>query len=285
MAAFWTWLWGPVGLVLATPLTVCVVVFSKYVPEMNFVTVLLSDAPALEPHVNYYQRMLALDQDESEKVVEEYLKSHSPVELYDRVLLPALSRAKNDRRRAQLTEKEEQAVYEGTRAILEDFADEREAAPADNEASDARAFASGQVSHALGFPADGKADEVSLLALAKLLDGQRYKIDVISPDMLASEMVTLLGQKQPGLVCIGALAPGGLAHARYLCKRIRARFPEIKILVGRWCASENIEAARATLTSAGADRVAATLHEAHEQLVRLAQLTPAAATPARLAAS
>jgi hypothetical protein len=285
MAAFWTWLWGPVGLVLATPLTVCVVVFSKYVPEMNFVTVLLSDAPALEPHVNYYQRMLALDQDESEEVVEEYLKSHSPTELYDLVLLPALSRAKNDRRRAQLTEKEEEAVYEGTRVILEDFADEREAAPAENEASAARAIAPGQAGHALGFPADGKADEVSLLALAKLLDGQRYKMDVISPDMLASEMITLLGQKQPGLVCIGALAPGGMAHARYLCKRIRARFPEIKILVGRWGASENIEAARATLTSAGADRVAATLHEAHEQFVRLAQSTPGAATPTRLAAS
>jgi predicted PurR-regulated permease PerM len=278
MAAFWTWMWGPVGLVLATPLTVCVVVFSKYVPEMNFVTVLLSDAPPLEPHVNFYQRMLALDQDESEQVVEEYLKSHSPVELYDRVLLPALSRAKNDRRRGQLTEKEEQAVYEGTRAILEDFGDEREEAPADNET-----IAAGQIVHALGFPADGKADEVVLLGLAKLLDGHRYEMDVISPDMLASEMVTLLGQKQPGMVCIGALAPGGLAHARYLCKRIRARFPEIKILVGRWGASESIETARATLTSAGADRVAATLLEAHEQLVRLAQLTPAAATPARAA--
>ena len=123
MAAFWTWLWGPFGLVLATPLTVCLVVFSKYVPEMTFVTVLLSDAPALEPHINYYQRMLAVDQDEGEEIIQEYLKNHSAEELYDQVLIPALSRAKQDRRHNQLTERDEQALYDGTRAILEDLED------------------------------------------------------------------------------------------------------------------------------------------------------------------
>ena len=287
MAAFWTWLWGPVGLVLATPLTVCLVVFSKYIPEMNFVTVLLSDAPALEPHVNYYQRMLALDQDEGEEVVEEYLKHHSPAELYDQVLIPALSRAKNDRRNGRLSEKDEQAVYDGTRAILEDLASRRDEATEEDEHSEARHVPFEQVVHTLGFPAEGKADEVALLALAKLVDEPRYKIDVISAEKLASEMVSLVEEKQPRLVCIGAMAPGGLARARYLCKRMQARFPEIKILVGRWAAADSFENARVSLTSAGADRVAATLPEARDQLVHLSHLRPAAANsgPAQIAAT
>jgi len=275
MAAFWTWLWGPVGLMMATPLTVCVVVFAKYVPEMTFITVLLSDAPAMEPYVNYYQRMLASDQDEGEEIVDEYLKNHSAPELYDQVFIPALSRAKNDRRHNHLTEKDEHAVYDGTRAILEDLEDPQKNSTAEDTLAEAPSFdslAPEKTQHVLGFPADGKADEVALLTLEKLLDSMRYKTEILSADMLASEMVSLVQQKQPRLICIGTVAPGGLAHARYLCKRIRARCPEVKILVGRWGFSGNLENARATLTSAGADRIASTLLEARDHLTQLIQL-------------
>ena len=74
--AFWTWLWGPVGLVLATPLTVCVVVLGKYVPGMDFIGVLMSDQPAMESNISYYQRLLAMDQAEAAEIVEEHLKTH-----------------------------------------------------------------------------------------------------------------------------------------------------------------------------------------------------------------
>jgi predicted PurR-regulated permease PerM len=280
MAAFWTWLWGPLGLVLATPLTVCLVVLSKYVPELTAVTVLLSDAPALETHVNYYQRMLALDEDEGEEIVEEYLENHSAAELYDQVFIPALSRAKNDRRHGQLSERDEQAVYDGTRTILEDLADHRENGEPTDQNSGLKAVAPKQLVATLGFPADGKADEVALLLFQKILDTQRYQMEVISADMLASEMVSLVEEKQPRFVCIGAITPGGLARARYLCKRLRDRFPEVKILVGRWGASDSVGSARTSLSSAGADRVAATLLEARDQLAQLVHLQPGAAIPA-----
>lgn len=282
MAAFWTWLWGPFGLVLATPLTVCLVVFSKYVPEMTFVTVLLSDAPALEPHINYYQRMLAADQDEGEEIVQEYLNNHSFEELHDQVLIPALSRAKQDRRHNHLTEKDERALYGGTRAILEDLEDGAKDA-ASSEPKDKTVegnLASENVERVLGFPADGEADEVALLTFEKMLDSRGYKLDVVSADMLAAEMVSLVEQKQPRLVCIGAIAPGGLTHARYLCKRIRARLPQVRILVGRWGFDANLENTRATLTSAGADRIAGTLVEARHQLLQLIHLEPSENHPA-----
>jgi predicted PurR-regulated permease PerM len=283
MAAFWTWLWGPFGLVLATPLTVCLVVFSKYVPEMSFVTVLLSDAPALEPHINYYQRMLADDLDEGEEIVEEYLRNHSITELYDQVFIPALSRAKRDRRRNQLTERDEQAVYDGSRAILEDLEnDPKNSTPSDPKAKSANdRLAPASVEQILGFPADGKADEVALLAFEKIFDARRHKINVISADMLAAEMVSLVEQKQPRLICIGALAPGGLAHARYLCKRIRSRCPEVKILIARWGSAESLDHNRTALSSAGADRIATTLVEARDQLLQLLQLDPGEDRPAQ----
>jgi predicted PurR-regulated permease PerM len=286
MAAFWTWLWGPLGLVLATPLTVCLVVFSKYVPEMTFITVLLSDAPALEPHINYYQRMLAEDQDEGEEIVQEYLSNHSPEELYDRVLIPALSRAKQDRRHNQLTERDERAVYDGTRAILEELEIEKkgsaspELQPESAKSGSLVAPGPANVEQVLGFPADGKADEMALLTFEKVLDPQHHKINVVPADMLAAEMVSLVEQKRPRLVCIGAIAPGGLAHARYLCKRIRTRHPQVRILVGRWGFDANLENSRATLTSAGADRIAGNLVEARHQLHQLIQLDPDESHPA-----
>jgi predicted PurR-regulated permease PerM len=275
MAAFWTWLWGPVGLILATPLTVCLVVFSKYVPEMNFVTVLLSDAPALEPDINYYQRMLAEDLDEGEEIVEEYLSNHSAVELYDRVLVPALSRAKQDRRHNRLTEKDEQAVYDGTRAVLENLEEDAEGSAAPNTKADPaklESLAFENLEQILALPADGQADEVALLALEKLLDARRFKATVVSAAKLTAEMVALVEQKQPRVICVGAIAPGGLARARYLCKRVRGRCPGVQILVGRWGSSGNLEDARSTLTDAGADRIAGTLMEARDQLSALMQL-------------
>jgi predicted PurR-regulated permease PerM len=273
MAAFWTWLWGPVGLVLALPLTVCLVVFSKYVPEMTFVTVLLSDAPALDPHVNYYQRLLAEDEDEGEQIVEEYLEEHSPAELYDNVILPALSRAKADRRRGQLTKHDEETVYRGSQAILEDIEESWEEATTDQKI-EMQENAGERTVQVLGLPADGKGDEIALLTLKKILDPRRCRMEVLSADMLASEMVARVGDKSPPLICIGAVAPGGLAHARYLCKRIRARFPDIRILVGRWGPQANLSPGRASLGAAGADRIANTLQEARDQLLPLISLEP-----------
>jgi hypothetical protein len=227
--------------------------------------------------------MLALDQDEAEEIVGEYLKDHSAPELYDRVFIPALSRAKNDRRHNHLTERDEHAVYACTRAILDDLVDPRKNSGAEDTLAESAGFKNlppGKRQQVLGFPAEGKSDEVALLALEKILDGTRYGTQILSADMLASEMVSLVEQKQPRLVCIGAVAPGGLAHARYLCKRIRARCPEVKIVVGRWGFSGNLENARSTLTFAGADRMASTLVEARDLISQLVQLERAEASPA-----
>ena len=119
--AFWTWLWGAVGLILATPMTVCIGVLGKYVPQIEFIGVLLGDEPAMQVPTNYYQRLVAHDQDEAAALVEEYLETHPIEVLYDDVLIPALTAAKRDRELGTLTEEDVHFIIQATRAIVEDL--------------------------------------------------------------------------------------------------------------------------------------------------------------------
>src|SRR5580692_4688773 len=129
-AVFWTLIWGFPGLVLATPLTVCLVVMGRYVPSLSFLNVLLGDAPVLPPHAQYYQRLLATDQNEARQVLELHLKENNLEELYSTVLIPALSLAEQDRHRNELDEEKQNFIYQSTREIIEELAD---TAPAESE--------------------------------------------------------------------------------------------------------------------------------------------------------
>ena len=112
-AAFWAFLWGPIGLVLSSPLTVCLVVLGKYVPQLEFLDVLLGDEPPLDADVTFYQRLLARDQDEATQLVLAQAKASSPEQVYDDFLVPALNYVKRDRERDDLTEADEQFVLRG----------------------------------------------------------------------------------------------------------------------------------------------------------------------------
>src|SRR5438093_8867860 len=110
MAAVWTVLWGPIGLMLSAPLTVCLVVLGKYVPALKPLDVLLGDSPPLDPDVTYYQRLLARDQDEAAEIVQGYIAATGREEVYDGLLLPALCYAKHDRERDELSDDDEAFV-------------------------------------------------------------------------------------------------------------------------------------------------------------------------------
>ena len=280
--AFWTWLWGPVGLVLATPLTVCVVVFGKYVPQMDFIGVLMSDQPAMESNMSYYQRLLAMDQAEAAEIVEEHLEGHPAEQIYDEVLIPALTYARRDRELGRLTEDGEQFVFRATREILEDLNSlmlKTSPEPADAEkvamADDDRAAPLPHV-RILGCPARDEADELALHMFRRLLDCTRYDVEVISDAVLTSEVVALIEEKSPALMFIATVSPGGLAQTRYLCKRLRARFPDLKIAVGQWgMGSED----SSSILLAGADKVGITMIETREQMMQLCQLSAQSESP------
>ena len=268
-AAFWAFLWGPIGLILSSPLTVCLVVLGKYVPQLEFLDVLLGDEPPLDAHVTFYQRLLARDQDEATQLILAQAKASSPEQVYDEFLVPALNCAKRDRERDDLTESDEQFVLEAIREILEDLGERREAATQAKEAIDPedQANASARSNSAvLACPARDEADRLALEMLRQLLDPAKWEVEVAAVETLTADLVAQVAEQAPALVCIGALPPGGLAHARYLCKKLRARFPEVKIIVGRWGLTGGVEANREQLQDAGADLTATTMLETRSQL-------------------
>jgi predicted PurR-regulated permease PerM len=268
-AAFWTWLWGPVGLLLSTPLTVILVILGKYVSELHFFEVLLGDEPVLSTDVTFYQRLVARDRDEAADLVEEYLAKNSPQAVYEEVLLPALLHAKLDRDRDELEAENYEFVLQGIRDSEEDLAsalaEHVKEVPGANKAV------------AIGCPGDDETDELALQMLAQMTRLTGYSLEVVSAKKLTAEVLTYLEQANPTLVVIGLLPPGGLARARYLCKRIRQQAPNLKILIGRWGESTKNERLETRLLGAGADQVGWTLHESVAQIVPLLQVAANAA--------
>src|ERR1700689_1681959 len=108
---FWTVLWGPAGLILSTPLTVCLLVLGRYVPQLSFLHILLGDEPVLEPQAQLYQRLLAMDQAEAQSVVDLFLKEHALIEFYNSVLIPALTLAEQDRHRGAIDNEREEFLF------------------------------------------------------------------------------------------------------------------------------------------------------------------------------
>jgi predicted PurR-regulated permease PerM len=273
-AAFWTWLWGPIGLVLSTPLTACLVVLGQYVPHLEFLGVLLGDEPALDPEVNYYQRLLARDQDEATDLVEEFLQTQGKERVYDAVLSPALVLAKRDRESGALAPEDEQFVVQVTRDILEDLVSphQEEAADTDQRPPFEPSASTQSKVVVFGCPARDEADEVTLHMFRQLLEPTGCQMAVLSAKTLAAEVVARVRKEGPAIVCIAALPPGGLAQTRYLCKRLRAQFRDLKIIVGRWGATENSERMRERLQSAGANEVFTTLIDARDHVIPWVQI-------------
>ena len=249
----------------------------KYIPGMDFIGVLIGDQPALESNISYYQRLLAMDQAEAAEIVEEHLKSHPAEQIYDDVLVPALNYVRRDRELRRLTEDVEQFVFRATREILDDLnslktesslkvSDSLKAATIDENS-----LVSLPKVPILGCPAQDEADELALLMFRQLLDGTNYDVEIMSDAMLTAEVVALIGEKNPAMICIAAVSPGGLSQTRYLCKRLRARFPNLKIAVGRWgTGSEDSN----SILLAGADKVGTTMIETCEQMIQLSQISP-----------
>ena len=192
--AFWAWLWGPVGLLLATPLTVCLGVLGKYVPSLSFLEILLSDEPVTELN-RYYQRLVAQDQDGAIEIVEELLESQTLLEVYEDVLIPALYYTKQDQRRDNLTAEEAHAIYQATHELIDDRSASQAASPVDTGSSvpeeNTTAVLPSKI-HILGCPAYDEADEVALQMLQQVLDPRRFEVEVIKVALLAAEVLSLV---------------------------------------------------------------------------------------------
>ncbi|HEV3007500.1 MAG TPA: AI-2E family transporter, partial [Burkholderiales bacterium] len=277
---FWTWLWGPVGLLLATPLTVCVAVMGRYIPEFGFLNVLLGVEPVLPPEGRLYQRLIALDDEEAIDVSEEYANQHGLLALHQAVVIPALGLAEHDRHRGVIDEARERFVFDTVRKIIEDVEDRKamkEEAQRKKEEGDAKSAvpatpAAPPASRAAAalciVGAHDEADHLAGLAFARVLPPADFAAQVIGHPVLAGEIVDRIAESGAKIVCISAIPPQAAIQAGYLVKRLKSRLPEVKVLVVIWT-SEDIARARARLGEAGADKVVSSFPEAIAQLHEL----------------
>jgi predicted PurR-regulated permease PerM len=278
VASCWAFLWGPIGLLLSSPLTVCLVVLGKYVPRLQFLDVLLGDEPALEPDVSFYQRLLARDQDEATDLALAQAKE-SPKKLYDALLLPTLIQARVDFEQGELTEADATFIRRAIETIMDDVEqrhddDVEKANRAEKSEALAEELAQGPSTieppavriRIVGCASRNPEDVLALEMLGRVLNPVRWELEILSTDMLSSELVEAVVKKDPAVVCIGALPPGGLSAARYLCKRLRARLPKTRIVIGRWGLTTNVDQNRERLQDAGADQVDTSMQETREQL-------------------
>ena len=199
-AVFWTWLWGVVGLLLATPLTVCLLVVGKHVPQLSFLNTLLGDKPVFEPAKRVYQRLLAGDDEEATELLDKYFEHAPLVEVYDTVLIPALGSAETHWRRGEIEETRHTFILQTLKSMIQERG-ERKLEPqqqaGNKDVEDAQA-GSGMADPAalpgirvLCLPAHGEADELAAMMLAQIVDIRGCVVETVPAAAMgaASELV------------------------------------------------------------------------------------------------
>ena len=271
-AVFWTWLWGPVGLLLSTPLTVCLAVMGRHVPKLQFLSVLLSEEEALQPHEECYYRLLRLGLAEGSDFAVAYQKANSLTALYDAVLIPMITLAETDAQREQLDGDQRAQIQQHIRDIVEDLGS---VPPTASHVEADRVVAAhtpypltAPTCSVLCVPARAYRDELAGRMLMQLLEQQGFRIENAGATLTPGEIIELAAKAEAEAICVSVVAPSTVIHARFICGKIRAALPRVKIVIGIWGATENMLEVSERLRSSGADEVVVSLAEAVVQLAK-----------------
>jgi predicted PurR-regulated permease PerM len=287
-AIFWTWIWGPIGLIISTPLTLCLVVLGRHIERLAFFDVLLGDRPALTPTESLYQRMLAGDPDEAEDQAERYLADQPLSSYYDEVVLQALRLAANDTFRGALEAPRlerfvasmDELIYAlGERTDLPSETAEAEKTevegPADRIASPGPPAARGEIADdrlapewqtetpALCIAGRGELDELAARMLAQLLGRHGLNARVVPYEAVSRTRIGALDVAGVAMMCISFISAGGsTARLRYLLRRLRERQPHTRLLLGLWPAQDTEPVDGDLRRTLGADFYVTSLREA-----------------------
>jgi len=272
-AVFWAVLWGPAGLILSTPLTVCVVVLGRYVPQLSFLHILLGDEPVLAAQAQIYQRLLAMDQSEAQSIVGQFLRGKPLVDLYDSVLIPALSMAEQDRHKGAIDAAREDFLFLSINEMIAEFSEYEE--EKNSSADAAGGLPSARI---ICLPAHDRADELTAAMLAQLLERTGFAtVSFPFGGQSPNDWLTLIEAGRSDVVCISSLPPYAFAPARAMCQQIRERFPKLKVVVCVWGFSGDTQKAMARFERTQPHRLSTSLAQALEHVQELAcpKLEPA----------
>ena len=275
---FWTWLWGPVGLILATPLTLCLVVLGQHVKQLEFLNVLFGNRPALTSVENFYQRVLAGDLDELQEHAEDLLKNMSLSSYYDEVALKGLELAAHDMARGVLTTAQLERIHDIIADLIEALSDyddidpnEKHDQPDETEkviplkpARQANAKTSGETRADEALPVTdqsvvcvasrGRLEEAAGMMLAQILSKHGLKAEAVKPHAVSRSQIGQLHCADAAVICISYIDAGdSTSHLRYLIRRLRQRAPTARLLVAIWPSDHPVRVQKERQESLGAD--------------------------------
>ena len=248
---FWTVLWGPAGLILSTPLTVCVVVLGRHTPQFSFLHILLGDEPVLAEEAQVYQRLLAMDDQQARAVADLYLTENSLAQLYDTVLVPALTLAEQDRHKGALDKTREEFLFLSIKEMLAEFSEQT-----------LRPEPTAPAGRAICLPASDEADEITAAMLAQLMEQAGCAALSFPLDSSLHNSVGLLDPDEKDVFFVSALPPFAFARARVLARHLQSRFPRTKLVIGVWGFTGDLEKALQRFQPARPDKLVTTLADA-----------------------
>lgn len=288
-AIFWGWLWGPVGLILSMPLTLCLVVLGRHVNRLQFLDVLLGDRPALTPVESFYQRMLAGDPDEAQDHAEMLLRERSLSSYYDEVALPGLLLAVSDGQRDVLTPGQVARIVTAFEELIDALSDHEDSAPEPDQADDGPVAPPDQERDLRKRPAptypelsadslplhwrsdtpilcmagQGPFDRAAAMMMGQLLSRHGLKTRIVSSDAASRANIHSLDLNGIAMICMCYLdVIGNASHLRYLLRRLRHSLPNVPILVAIWPLEAGTEDQDRLRSAIMADFVASSLHDA-----------------------
>ena len=266
-AIFWGWLWGPVGLILSMPLTLCLVVLGRHIERMEFLNVLLGDQPALTPAESFYQRLLAGDADEALDQAEGLVRDTSLSAYYDEVAVAGLQLAANDSLRGVLTAEQLSRILDAISGVVVDLADQSDGVPP--EGLDPAWTEEAAV---LCVSGRGPLDEAACSMLAQILGKRGLRARVVSNAAVSRLNVASLDVTGVRWVVVSYLEGGNsVSPLRYLMRRLRQRMPGVTTVVGFWQGDRALLADERIKTAVGADLYVTSLREAAELCVEAAR--------------
>lgn len=264
-AIFWTLLWGPVGLIMATPLTVCLVVLGRYVPQLKFLDVLLGSEPVLTPEERLYQRLLTGNVEEAIEIAEAQVQEHSLLEFYDDAGLATLRLAESELDSRTATE-ERRKISDGMRLVIDDLREQAE--KQEGESSEEQA---GQWRGAgmLCIAGRGELDRVAAAMLAHALENRGIDARLVPATALSLDSIGNLDLVGVEVVCISYLNPSPQTYARFVCRRLKRRAPHLKIVLGVWSLGPDALPPDEFASFAGADAAVSTVSDAVRNVVEM----------------
>lgn len=275
-ALFWAWIWGPIGLLLSTPLTVCLVVLGQHLPHLRSLKVLLAEQPTLDARLQFFQRLLSGDAEEGKRVFDDYSNEFGRDRAFDEVVIPALKWTRRERNKDVITPEEEKFIYSVSNAMTAvalDVNQPGDGRAATNDGADppTTAVATSDVGEKVtvfGYPVHHDSEEVALLMLEQMLQDSSI-VSLANTKQLPSKVVDDIVLRKPDVVVLSAMPPGGMPQVRFMCSEIRKRCDDLVIIVACFGKLKNYDELLVSLRKSGATYLTTSLAQTKHQVETL----------------